>query len=342
MRGRRAAGLDARHYGEVAAEQGIAVARRALAGPFNFLDTANNYGDGRSERRIGVALRDAGGVPDGFVLATKVDRDASGDFSGARVRRSLEESFHRLGISRAQLVYLHDPEHISFADGMAPGGPVEALVALRRRGPDPAPWRGRRAHRPAARVPEHRPLRGRADPQPLHPGGPQRRLAADAAAAARGLAAVNGAPFAAASGQGARGPAHLRLRAAVRRGAHAHRGAGRPRPATATRWRWPRWRCSTRSATRASPRPWSASRGPSGSTSSSGWRGCRSRTSSGPRWARRACPPAGWGRRCGRGPRRSSGRCARDRRAARSTAPSRAARARACCRCSARARPGAH
>ena len=121
-------------YGEVGAEQGIAVARRALAGPFNFLDTANTYGDGRSERRIGVALRDAGGVPDGFVLATKVDRDASGDFSGARVRRSLEESFHRLGISRAQLVYLHDPEHISFAEGMAPGGPVEALVALRDEG----------------------------------------------------------------------------------------------------------------------------------------------------------------------------------------------------------------
>ncbi|HEX4624318.1 MAG TPA: aldo/keto reductase, partial [Solirubrobacteraceae bacterium] len=57
-----------------------------------------------------------------------------GDFSGARVRRSLEESFHRLGISRAQLVYLHDPEHISFAGGMAPGGPVEALVALRDEG----------------------------------------------------------------------------------------------------------------------------------------------------------------------------------------------------------------
>ena len=60
-------------YGEVGAEQGIAVARASAAGPFNFLDTANNYGDGRSERRIGVALRDAGGVPDGFVLATKVD-----------------------------------------------------------------------------------------------------------------------------------------------------------------------------------------------------------------------------------------------------------------------------
>jgi D-threo-aldose 1-dehydrogenase len=121
-------------YDAVGAEQGIAVARRALEGPFNFLDTANNYGAGESERRIGVALRDVGGVPDGFVLATKVDRDAAGDFSGARVRRSLEESFHRLGLSRAQLVYLHDPEHISFEEGMAPGGPVEALVGLRDEG----------------------------------------------------------------------------------------------------------------------------------------------------------------------------------------------------------------
>ena len=119
---------------DVSAERGIATARRVLDGRINFLDTAAGYSDGESERRIGAALASTGGLPAGFVLATKVDRDASGDFSGARVRRSLEESFHRLGISRAQLVYLHDPEHISFAEGTAPGGPVEALVALRHEG----------------------------------------------------------------------------------------------------------------------------------------------------------------------------------------------------------------
>jgi hypothetical protein len=124
-----------RLYGyEVSTERALRTLRAVLAGPINFLDTSNNYGDGESERRIGVALREAGGLPDGFVLATKVDRDASGDFSGARVRRSLQESLERLGLERLALVYLHDPEHIAFEDGVAPGGPVQALVELQREG----------------------------------------------------------------------------------------------------------------------------------------------------------------------------------------------------------------
>jgi D-threo-aldose 1-dehydrogenase len=122
-------------YGyEVSTERALRTLRAVLAGPINFLDTSNNYGDGESERRIGAALREAGGLPDGFVLATKVDRAASGDFSGARVRRSLQESLDRLGLERLALVYLHDPEHISFEDGVAPGGPVQALVELQREG----------------------------------------------------------------------------------------------------------------------------------------------------------------------------------------------------------------
>jgi D-threo-aldose 1-dehydrogenase len=120
---------------DVSAERGTQTALAALTGPFNFLDTAAGYTDGESERRIGAALRQLGGVPEGFVLATKVDRDfATGDFSGDQVRRSAEGSLRRLGVDRLPLVYLHDPEHISFADGMAPGGPVEALLALQREG----------------------------------------------------------------------------------------------------------------------------------------------------------------------------------------------------------------
>jgi D-threo-aldose 1-dehydrogenase len=120
---------------EVSSARGTETALAALAGPFNFLDTAAGYSDGESERRIGAALHRIGRVPAGFVLATKVDRDgATGDFSGAQVRRSVEGSLDRLGMDRLPLVYLHDPEHISFEAGMAPGGPVEALVALRREG----------------------------------------------------------------------------------------------------------------------------------------------------------------------------------------------------------------
>jgi D-threo-aldose 1-dehydrogenase len=114
--------------------RGIDTVRRVLAGPVTFLDTSNGYSGGDSERRIGAAMREVGGLPPGFVLATKVDRDTTGDFSGARVRRSLDESLQRLGLDRVQLLYLHDPEHISFAAGVAPGGPVEELRRIREEG----------------------------------------------------------------------------------------------------------------------------------------------------------------------------------------------------------------
>ncbi|MFG1708858.1 aldo/keto reductase [Nonomuraea sp. M3C6] len=118
---------------EVGAERGISTALAALTGPFNFLDTAAGYSGGESERRIGTALGRLGGVPDGFVLATKVDREGA-DFSGDQVRRSAEGSLARLGLDFLPLVYLHDPEHITFEQGMAADGPVEALLALREEG----------------------------------------------------------------------------------------------------------------------------------------------------------------------------------------------------------------
>jgi D-threo-aldose 1-dehydrogenase len=120
---------------EVSAERGIATAVAALTGPINALDTSNSYGRGESERRIGEALRRVGGLPDGYVLSTKLDRDLdTGDFGGDRMRRSIEESLERLGLDRVPLLHLHDPEHIGFVDAMAPGGPVEVLRQLREEG----------------------------------------------------------------------------------------------------------------------------------------------------------------------------------------------------------------
>jgi D-threo-aldose 1-dehydrogenase len=121
-------------YGyDVDEERARLTVHAVLDSPINFLDTSNGYGV--AEQRIGQALREAGGVPDGFVLATKVDpAPDSSDFSGARVRASFEESLERLGLDRIQLLYLHDPERITFAEGMAADGPVEALVALKNEG----------------------------------------------------------------------------------------------------------------------------------------------------------------------------------------------------------------
>jgi D-threo-aldose 1-dehydrogenase len=125
------------HYGyEVDRQRAEATIRVVLRSPVNFLDTSNSYGAGAAERYIGSALAEAGGPPPGFVLATKVDADPdTGDFSGERVKRSTEESLGRLGMDSVKLMYLHDPEdHLTFADAMAPGGPVSAMLRLRDEG----------------------------------------------------------------------------------------------------------------------------------------------------------------------------------------------------------------
>jgi D-threo-aldose 1-dehydrogenase len=120
---------------EVPEERALATIRAFFASPFNFLDTAASYGDGESERRIGVVLHELGGLPPGFVLATKADRDLqTGVFTGAQMRRSVERSLRLLGLKQLQLVYLHDPEHISFEDAMQPGGPVEVLQQCKEEG----------------------------------------------------------------------------------------------------------------------------------------------------------------------------------------------------------------
>ena len=119
----------------VGEEQALATVRAALNGPLSFLDTAASYGDGESERRIGLVLRERGGVPPGAVVATKADRDLhTGEFTGDQMRRSVERSLRLLGVDHLQLCYLHDPEYIGFGAAMAPGGPVAALEQLHEEG----------------------------------------------------------------------------------------------------------------------------------------------------------------------------------------------------------------
>ncbi len=116
--------------GGIPEDRALRTLRRVFRGPITFVDTSNGYGEGASERRIGAVLRELGGVPPGFLLATKVD-PAGEDFSGARVHESVRESRERLGLDTLPLVYLHDPERIPFREATGPGGAVEALLALR-------------------------------------------------------------------------------------------------------------------------------------------------------------------------------------------------------------------
>ncbi len=119
----------------VTEEQALATIRATFASPINFVDTAASYGDGESERCIGRVLRELGGIPAGFVLATKADRDlTTGNFTGDQMRRSVERSLRLMGLEQLPICYLHDPEQIGFDAAMAPGGPVEMLGECQREG----------------------------------------------------------------------------------------------------------------------------------------------------------------------------------------------------------------
>ena len=119
----------------VAESQALEFVRAAFRGPINFLDTAGSYGDGESERRLGIVIREIGGIPAGYVLATKADRDLkTGDFSGDQMRWSVERSLRLLGLDQLEICYLHDPEHRPFEEITAPGGALDALLRLKSEG----------------------------------------------------------------------------------------------------------------------------------------------------------------------------------------------------------------
>ena len=118
------------------ADQARATLRAIFAGPTNFIDTARIYGNGRAEERIGEVLREIGGLPPHFVLATKLDRDkATGRFDGSEARRSLEASLKALGLDRVHVLHLHDPEYVENLDEVTgPDGSIEALFRMKEAG----------------------------------------------------------------------------------------------------------------------------------------------------------------------------------------------------------------
>jgi len=107
-----------------------------LDGPIKFLDTSRNYGMGRSEERIGMVIRERGGLPEGAILATKLDRDIETNrFDAGQARRSLEASLKALGVDRVDILHLHDPEHCVTQDGVSgPDGAIAELFKMKEEG----------------------------------------------------------------------------------------------------------------------------------------------------------------------------------------------------------------
>ena len=82
--------------------------RHAVEVGFDYHDTSSMYGD--SERRVGLALE--GGWRDRVILQTKAGyhrEDRVYDYSGPRIRRSVENSLKILRTDYLDSVLVHDP-----------------------------------------------------------------------------------------------------------------------------------------------------------------------------------------------------------------------------------------
>ena len=114
-------------------ERALATVRAILEGPVNFLDTSRAYGMGRSEARVGAVIKELGGLPAGFVISTKLDRDMETlRFDAAQARRSLEKSLEALNVDHIQLLHLHDPEHAAdLGEITAKGGAIDELFKMK-------------------------------------------------------------------------------------------------------------------------------------------------------------------------------------------------------------------
>lgn len=148
-------------YGPADSDAGVQAVRRAFELGIRYFDAAPLYGHGRAESILGHALRDT--PRDAFVVSTKVGRylvpagvagtqarrRAEGapfnpvlDYTRDGALRSLEQSLHRLGMARVDIVYIHDVDAHSLgseaaaeaAFGTAMQGALPALQELKRAG----------------------------------------------------------------------------------------------------------------------------------------------------------------------------------------------------------------
>ena len=99
--------LGGSDWGALDDDKAFAILHAAADGGINFLDTADVYGDGRSETLIGKFLKDRS---DAFFVATKLGRSAQlypDKYTEAAVRQATEASLTRLGVEALDLTQLH-------------------------------------------------------------------------------------------------------------------------------------------------------------------------------------------------------------------------------------------
>jgi aryl-alcohol dehydrogenase-like predicted oxidoreductase len=118
-------------WGDVDEQDALGVLAAAADAGVTFFDTADVYGDGRSERLIRTYLESGAAVP-GITVATKIGRRAvpfaAETFTQANLRAWIDRSRQNLGVDTLDLVQLHCPPTSVYADD-AVFGVLDTLVA---------------------------------------------------------------------------------------------------------------------------------------------------------------------------------------------------------------------
>ena len=129
-------------WGETDEEESLAALHAAVDAGVTFFDTADVYGDGRSERLIGRLLQER---EERLVVATKFGRRVEQDpalFTYENLRGWLERSRENLGVEAVDLVQLHcppretyyRPEVFEACDRLVEEGLVRGVRRQRREG----------------------------------------------------------------------------------------------------------------------------------------------------------------------------------------------------------------
>ena len=119
-------------WGEVSLEDAKATLHAALDAGMTFIDTADVYGDGRSERIIREVLAERSGETP--FVATKAGRrltpHVAAGYTGANIEAFIDRSLQNLGVERLDLVQLHCPPTQVYSDPAM----FQALEAIKAKG----------------------------------------------------------------------------------------------------------------------------------------------------------------------------------------------------------------
>ena len=135
-------GISGRDWGKTDDNQSKLAIHKAFDNGVTFIDTADVYGFGHSEKLIGEVLKERGGKKD-VVIATKAGNNFypylnethettpyNPDYSKKHLIKAAEESLKRLGVEVIDILQLHSP----VVELLEQDEPWEALEKLKKDG----------------------------------------------------------------------------------------------------------------------------------------------------------------------------------------------------------------